>query len=128
MMTGPRLVIVTSDIKAARTTGSDERPVWYDRRTNMRLHASYSARSWYLRLLKELVDHGEAYAYTSSLKTALDLPKALNEIANVLGVRIEYVTCSPQSMPLSIQASVRNSKRWGNAMYSELPEIMVEQA
>lgn len=116
-----QLVVITTDVNTSRVAGTLLKPLWFERRTNTRLHASEDSLSWKLHIVQELIEHGTCYAFTSSCKTALALPKTILDILKALNVHAEIIVCSPQVMPDHVRAHLAAHTRWGSVLHSELP-------
>jgi len=117
-----QLVIITTDLHTARLGGSSEKPQWFERRTNKRLHASTDARSWYLHILSELSSQGDCFVFTGCCKTALSLPSIIGKMAEAMNMTVASVITSPKAIPIQISESLNTTPRWGSVLLSEIPD------
>jgi hypothetical protein len=90
----------------------------------MRLYASHDNPSWLLHIANEIYEYGVCVVFTCSLKTALDLPLKIEAMAKPLGIQLETIITSPQSMPKQVRLLVEYHERWGSALLSELPDAL----
>lgn len=117
------LVVINTDLHTARVTGSAMKPIWFERRLNSRMHVSECEQARKLYLANELVDHGFAVAFVASCKEALELPAVMQRMCAELDMKLSITVASPQSLTQRVFSKIAEHKRWGSALYRDLPTI-----